>query len=112
MNQNHFDCSKRMPNIFQNHRRLRSIDVSEKNKEYGGPTKTSEERKQTVDQSTRCVFCKKKLNGETVIHLNHITDKMYMISLYSCKLRLPTQNFTPISFTTSAKMVSSSTKNH
>ena len=59
---------------------------------------TDEERKQKIDQGTRCVICNKSLNNEKVIHHDHFTGEIYGVAHNSCNLKLRTQTFTPIFF--------------
>ena len=67
----------------QNHTRLIIID---------------EERKQMIDQGTRCVICQMCLNDEKVIHHDRFTGEIYGVAHNSCNLKLHTQTFTPIFF--------------
>ena len=47
--------------------------ISERKQKHRRFIITDEERKQMIDQSTRCVICQKKLNEGKVIHHDHFT---------------------------------------
>ena len=51
-----------------------------------------------IDQSTRCLICKKSLNDEKVINHGHFTGEIYGVAHNSCNLKLRTQTYTPIFF--------------
>ena len=51
-----------------------------------------------IDQSMRCVICKKNLNNENVIHHDHFTGEICGVAHNSCNLKLRTKNFTRIFF--------------
>ena len=51
-----------------------------------------------IDQGKRCVICQMYLNGEKIIHLDHLTGEICGVKHNSCNLKLRTQTFTPIFF--------------
>ena len=81
-----FGGSERMPNLFLRKQKHRRLIISD------------EERKQLIDQGTRCVICKHNLNNEKVIHHGHFTGEIFGVAHNSCNLKLRTQTFTPIFF--------------
>ena len=72
--------------------------VSERKQKHRRLIISDEERKQMIDQGTRCVICKHNLNNEKVIHQDHFTGEIYGVAHNSCNLKLRTQTFTPIFF--------------
>ena len=59
---------------------------------------SDEERMRMIDQGNRCVICQMYLNGEKVIHHDHLTGEIYEVAHNSCNLMLRTQTLTPIFF--------------
>ena len=64
--------------------------ISERKQKHRRLIISDEERKQMIDQGTRCVICKHNLNNDKVIHHDHFTGEIYGFTSKS--------TFTPIFF--------------
>ena len=92
-----FEGEKCIEEFFQ-WLRENAKSISERKQKHRSLIITDEERKQMIDQGTRCVICKHNLNNEKVIHHDHFTGEIYGVAHNSCNLKLRTQTFTPIFF--------------
>ena len=92
-----FEGEKCIEEFFQ-WLRENAKSISERKQKHRRLIITDEERKQMIDQGKRCVICQMCLNGEKVIHHDHLTGEIYGVAHNSCNLKLRTQTFTPIFF--------------